>query len=139
MTLSAEQPLAPRKLSAPSRLEDRRKIRRSKIFVPLILTMPHGEVRAHLLDIGTGGALCFSETQPQFDSIVDICWYSTRWAARVIWINGRRFGLRFLSPLSLESVQGVIEDGARRKRAHHIDQAAATPSASTTSPPIRTP
>lgn len=112
MTLSAEQPLAPRTLSARSRLEERRKIRRSKIFIPVILTMPHGKARAHLLDIGAGGALCFSETQPQFDSIVDICWHSTSWAARVIWVTERRFGLRFLSPLSADSVQAVIEGRA---------------------------
>ncbi len=91
------------------RLTDRRQLRRSKIFTPVTLDIGECSVRAHLLDIGTGGALCFTETALRRGAIVDIAWHGAQWAAQVVWARNRRFGLRFLSPLTLATVHSIID------------------------------
>ena len=89
---------------------ERRQLRRSKIFTPVSLDDGKRTVRAHLLDIGSGGALCFTEDAPRRGTIVDIAWSSKRWAAEVVWIGKRRFGVRFLSPLPAAIVDSVIDN-----------------------------
>lgn len=97
-----------RTASGGIRLAERRLLRRSKIFTPVTLNDGERDMRAHLLDIGTGGALCFTETALRRGAIVDVAWQGAQWAAEVVWIRNRRFGLRFLSPLCAATVQSVI-------------------------------
>lgn len=89
---------------------DRREVRRSKIFTPVTLRIADNSVRGHLLDIGTAGALCVSDTMPVRGSIVDVGWLALHWAAEVVWVTKKRFGLRFLSPLQSDTVQNVLDN-----------------------------
>lgn len=94
------------------RAAERREVRRSKIFAPVTLSIADDAVRGHLLDIGTAGALCVSATMPMRGSIVDVGWLALHWAAEVVWVTNKRFGLRFLSPLNDDTVQNVLDHRA---------------------------
>lgn len=68
---------------------------RHKIFEPIAVFISDQEIRAHLLNISTTGALVHSEMAPEPGTTVTLVMDDRHYSACVIWGEGRRFGIAF--------------------------------------------
>lgn len=93
--------------------DDVRRLRakpRLKLFHPTELRDAEGAVqRAHLLDLSATGALVHAAEPPASDTTVQLLVDGALRAARVMWTDGRRFGLHFRLPLSDAQVSAVLD------------------------------
>ncbi|BAI95614.1 hypothetical protein Sj15T_34070 [Sphingobium sp. TA15] len=86
------------------RLEPRR-----KMFGPVALRFGGMAARAHFLDLSCWGALAYCETPPGQGAYLVVEALGVQASARVIWANGKRFGIQFSQPLTQEAMDAWIE------------------------------
>lgn len=72
--------------------------------------------RSSLVNLSSGGALLGDVRGLPADLLVTICHQDLRVRARVIWCRNGSAGVRFLTPLSREELQG-LRDGAPARMA----------------------
>jgi hypothetical protein len=65
--------------------------------------------RAHLLDISCSGALAHADTPPLPDARLRIDVMGFSLAARVMWVNAKRFGIRFDALLSDDQLDRLLD------------------------------
>lgn len=82
---------------------------RHKMFGPVALRTSDTAFRAHFLDLSCSGALAHSETPPAYGSFLAIEALGLEASGRVIWTNGKRFGIQFSTPLTPAMMQKWIE------------------------------
>lgn len=87
---------------------------RRKLFQPAELDTAAGRVRAHLLDLSETGALVNAAAPPAADSFATLICGALQRSARVTWVKGTRFGIRFVLPLTAAQVDDVLALGARK-------------------------
>lgn len=95
---------------------------RCKLFQPTELRDASGASRrAHLLDVSATGALAHIADPPETGSSVQLALGEAMRVGRVIWTEGRRFGVRFRAPLTdaqasdiLNARASAVADAARR-------------------------
>lgn len=102
--------MADHSISLSSGPGQRRRITRYKMFGPVSLHVQGNTIRAHFLDLSTGGALAHSETPPSLGTYLEIQASGLAASGRVMWANGKRFGIRFNEPLSEAVMQMVIRN-----------------------------
>ncbi len=73
---------------------------RLKVFQPATMHVASGEVRVHLLDVSPQGAMVhgFAGVAPGNLLALACCGWTR--AANVAWMTNKRFGVRFVQPLS---------------------------------------
>ncbi|HEU0043205.1 PilZ domain-containing protein [Sphingomonas sp.] len=109
---------------------------RRKLFQPAQLDAAGGTRRMHLLDLSETGALANSPEPPPSGSFVSLICGDLRRSARVVWVEGRRFGLAFVMPLSANEVQGVLQLGTKTCCSTDTgDRSAISPTRAGASPP----
>lgn len=79
-----------------------------KAFTPVTLSLAAGQVRAHLLDLSETGALVHSATPVQLDVRIRLQLGTRTLAAVVVWVDGKKFGVRFAVPLLSSEVQAIV-------------------------------
>lgn len=84
---------------------------RQKLFAPTTLHVGEASQRAHLLDISAGGARLHAAAPPPLRALVLLDCAGKRRAARVMWRDGAKIGLRFVVPLSAADVAAAIDGG----------------------------
>ena len=91
---------------------------RRKLFQPAELDTADGARRVHLLDLSESGALVSAALPPAADGFVSLICGPLRRSARVAWVKGTRFGIRFVLPLTAAQVDEVLQLGAKRPSDH---------------------
>jgi hypothetical protein len=86
---------------------------RRKLFQPAELDMPGGRRRVHVLDLSETGAQVNGVHTPVLGSFVSLSVGDVRRAARVAWVRGQRFGIKFVMPLTATEVGALLMTGAR--------------------------
>lgn len=87
----------------------RRHDMRHKMFGPVALRAGDTAIRAHFLDLSCAGALAHSETPPSDGSFLTVEALGLEASGRVIWTNGKRFGIQFSTPLTPAIMHKWIE------------------------------
>jgi hypothetical protein len=85
--------------------EERRLAPRAKLFQPAQMHGRGGDVRVHVLNLSTSGALVYGDRTPGEGEQVRLTCGVSLGVGRVAWVSGRRFGVQFLRPLA----HGVVE------------------------------
>jgi hypothetical protein len=81
---------------------------RFKVFQPIPLGTAAGTVRAHLLNLSRTGALIHCADAPDRGSIVRVMLGETANPARVIWRDGKRFGVAFAGKLAPAQIDDAL-------------------------------
>jgi hypothetical protein len=82
---------------------------RYKLFEPVSMRVDGLPVRGHLLDLSRSGALAHADTGVLPGARVELNGMGILTPARIMWVSGRRFGLRFDTWLSNRLVAMIIE------------------------------
>ena len=89
---------------------------RLKTFHPVELRDEAGPSRAHLLDLSATGALVHREEPPAPGAVVRIGIAGAPRPAKVVWQDGKRFGVAFTASLRDDEVVQVVETVERTIR-----------------------
>lgn len=73
---------------------------RYKVFLVVEVEFESVRARTHLLNVSTSGALAHSSAVPRRNTKVVLIYKHTKRRARVVWVEGSRYGLAFEVPLS---------------------------------------
>ncbi len=84
---------------------------RYKLFKPIELSCAGQAIRAHLLDLSSTGALAHAETPPPVGARVRVSAGFPLGTAKVIWANGKRFGIAFNLRLDAAQIDRAIAVG----------------------------
>ena len=84
---------------------------RRKLFQPAELDTAAGRGRVHLIDLSETGAQLNGAATPAEGSFVTLVCGALQRSARVAWVRGTRFGIRFVLPLTTAQVAGVLALG----------------------------
>lgn len=87
---------------------ERRLQRRKKAFRPSVIADANGERRVHLLDLTTEGALGYTFHPPATGETLTLLLLHHRVEAQVIWMEDRKFGLHFRTPISSTLVDQLL-------------------------------
>lgn len=93
---------------------------RLKVFQPIQLETAAGTVRAHLLNLSRTGALIHCADAPEHGAIVRVTLGNTANRARVMWRDGKRFGVAFagkLAPAQIDDALAAQDDLVTRAMA----------------------
>ncbi|MCP1468889.1 hypothetical protein J3E64_000560 [Sphingobium sp. OAS761] len=90
--------------------EQTRRATRHKLFEPVTLRMHGFSVRAHLLDLSETGALGHSDQPPYDGDHVIIEGGILCATGHIVWVRGKKFGVRFDTPLAPQKVLGILDD-----------------------------
>jgi len=82
---------------------------RHKMFGPVALRFGGTAARAHFLDLSCSGALAHCETPPGTGTYLIVEALGMQASGRVMWANGKRFGIQFNQPLTQHSLAVWIE------------------------------
>ena len=91
---------------APSPAEPRIATRH-KVFLPAEMAGTDGHARVHLLNLSPSGALVHGEAPPPPGALVQFHCAAMRWSVRVVWAQGKRFGVTHqggLAPAQMEQL-----------------------------------
>lgn len=66
------------------------------------------DVRVHVLNLSTSGAMVYGEDTPAPGTQVQLTCGMPLGACRVAWVSGRRFGVQFVKPLPQIMVEQVV-------------------------------
>lgn len=91
-----------------SNKEERRQAPRAKLFQPAEMRARGGDVRVHVLNLSTSGALVYGDGTPVPGEQVRLTCGISLGMCRVAWVSGRRFGVEFLKPLPQVMVEQVL-------------------------------
>lgn len=84
---------------------------RLKVFQPARMVAGATERRVHLLDLSESGALVHSaEPAPAPGAVVTLHLGVKHAPARVVWADGRRFGVRFAVALTRADLDAVLAE-----------------------------
>lgn len=81
---------------------------RHKLFEPVVLRQDGAPLRAHMLDLSVSGALLHAERPPVSGAHVTIAGELLTVSGRVVWMRGKRFGVRFELPITQAMVQMAL-------------------------------
>lgn len=81
---------------------------RHKVFLPAEMTEGDSASRVHLLNLSMTGALLHADTTPSGGSVVQLAVGDTRWPARVVWVQDKRFGVVHVTPLTRMAVEALV-------------------------------
>jgi len=84
---------------------------RHKMFSPVALHLGDTQTRAHFLDLSSSGALAHCETPPSAGAYIMVEAAGVQASGRVMWVVGKRFGIRFSQPLT-DPAMAVLIEGA---------------------------
>ncbi|AJR22682.1 MULTISPECIES: PilZ domain-containing protein [Sphingobium] len=82
---------------------------RHKMFGPVALRFGGTAARAHFLDLSSSGALAHCETPPTTGTYLMVEALGVQASGRVMWAEGKRFGIRFSEPLTRHAMDVLIE------------------------------
>jgi hypothetical protein len=82
----------------------RRREQRFPVRLPAVIRSGPGYVTAVLCDLSRNGALAQSSNPPHAGHAVILRCGDIESAARVAWVEGRRFGLTFLAPIRVTAL-----------------------------------
>lgn len=89
---------------------DQRAKSRVKIFQPAQMRSELGIDRVHLLNLSATGAMAHHQAEPPvLGSTVHIACAGLWRDARIVWVDGSRFGICFLSPLTDDQLRCTID------------------------------
>ncbi|MCD2323371.1 PilZ domain-containing protein [Sphingomonas sp. IC-56] len=88
--------------------DERRRAPRAKLFQPAEMGARGGDVRVHVLNLSTSGALVYGDRTPSEGEQVRLTCGIALGVGRVAWVSGRRFGVQFLRPLPQVVVEQVL-------------------------------
>lgn len=88
--------------------EQRRHTARHKMFGPVTLRTGGIEMRGHFLDLSTAGALAHCETSLTPGAYVTVEAIGMEASGRVMWAQGKRFGIQFSQPLADDAMERLI-------------------------------
>ncbi len=86
---------------------------RHKVFLPAELTGADGAVRVHLLNLSSTGALIHAEVPPIPGMTVRMRCGGATWSARVMWTQGKRFGIMNQTPLTPAQTAALVAGQAK--------------------------
>ncbi|WP_174279435.1 PilZ domain-containing protein [Sphingomonas bacterium] len=78
---------------------------RHKVFLPAEMAGAGGSARVHLLNLSPSGALIHGEEPPPPGATVKLRCAAMLWSVRVVWAQGKRFGVTHaggLAPAQIE-------------------------------------
>lgn len=81
---------------------------RAKVFQPAEMLAGTTTSRIHLLDLSRVGALVYGQSPPSVGTIVRLNGSRAIGAARVAWVDGKRFGVAFAVPLTQSQLDALI-------------------------------
>ena len=81
---------------------------RLKVFQPIELETATGPVRAHLLNLSRTGALIHCADTPDQGAVVRVELGGTANVARVVWRDGKRFGVAFVGKLEPAQIEDTL-------------------------------
>lgn len=81
---------------------------RFKMFQPTEMKASDAIRRVHLLNLSAGGALVYAAEPPAPGSALNLQLDDQHRPARVVWADGRRFGVAFVQPLADAQVERAI-------------------------------
>ncbi|WP_375390770.1 PilZ domain-containing protein [uncultured Sphingomonas sp.] len=84
---------------------------RHKVFLPAEMTTAEGVMRVHLLNLSPIGALLHGNAPPRAGAAVRLQCGNERWAARVVWVHDKRFGIAHAAPLASALLQRLVDPG----------------------------
>jgi hypothetical protein len=113
--------------ASDDRVEQRRSAARHKLFEPVTMEVHGMPFRAHLLDLSCSGALAHAEMPPLPGGRLVTMLSGFAMRGRVIWVRGKRFGLRFDHCLSGAMVDRLIGMGDPALRARPVQPLSASP------------
>ena len=87
---------------------------RVKVFQPVELRIEGTARRGHLLDVSASGALVHAPVPPLAGASVVLVLGTVPHAARVMWLEGTRFGLAFTFRLSEIELERILAAAAPR-------------------------
>lgn len=90
---------------------------RLKVFQPATMHVASGEVRVHLLDVSTKGAMVHGFTEVVPGNLLALACCGWTRAANVAWMTNKRFGVRFVQPLSAGDLSAATQIGVPGKSA----------------------
>lgn len=93
--------------AAPDQAPVPRAVARRKTFEPIVLDLAGTKVRAHMLNLSTGGACLHSRCTLRAWQTVSIEVRGRVVRGRVSWIAGERCGVRFVQPLTASEVDAI--------------------------------
>ena len=81
---------------------------RYKLFKPDTIDVRGRSARVHVLNLSVGGALVYAAEPLAKGSRLRLALCDRE--ARVVWSNGKRFGISFDRPIPLDQVQSIVAD-----------------------------
>ena len=87
--------------------------KRVKIFQPMDIQLADRLERIHLLNLSLTGAMAHAEAPPAAGTTINLSDAEDRVVARIVWTNGRKFGLAFAKPLTAvqaKAISGLQDD-----------------------------
>ena len=85
-----------------------RAARRLKVFLPAMLTRGGVDLRVHLLDISSTGALLHATMAIPANEQIVLRWEGLTWSGTVMWSAGNRFGIAFAREIAEEQIAQVL-------------------------------
>ena len=82
---------------------------RLKVFQPVQVVARSQGMRAHLLNLSHTGGMIHCPDSLEQGSIVEIDLCGTNHAARVVWVNGKRYGVAFMTKLLSRQIDDVLQ------------------------------
>ncbi len=97
----------PRPGAVPAPAVDRT-AHRHKTFEPITLVTERGDLRAHVLNVSTTGALIHAAGGPAAGERCTLFLAGREVAAEVIWVGGPRFGVAFRGALTPDELARLL-------------------------------
>ena len=85
---------------------DKRRDKRSRVFLSATLHSAHGEANVRLSDLSTLGACADRPSGLQPGDEIHVCRGDLSVAARIVWARGSFIGIEFAKPLNLDQFRG---------------------------------
>ena len=86
---------------------------RHKVFLPAELIGPDGTTRVHILNLSATGALIHADAPPMTGATVRLSCGAIGWGARVMWSQGKRFGIMNQVPLTIAQTATLVAGQTR--------------------------
>jgi hypothetical protein len=81
---------------------------RYKVFLPARMITPTGDMRVHLINLSATGTLAHHESPPVANTVIAIEVGGWTMGGRIIWVDGRRFGIAFSGRLDDRRLESLL-------------------------------
>ena len=108
MTILTPQPV----VTDPAIVDGNRVAHRHKVFLPARMITPQGDLRVHLINVSVTGALAHYELPPVVGTVIALEIGGWTIGGRIVWTDGRRFGIAFSGRLDKQRLDSLFDGGA---------------------------